>query len=137
MNSLVWSRLALVLWSSSLVAKGKPPTRISERVEKDTSASYDIIFGGQNTNISFGLNGNLPISGYITASVGVATTSIGSANLLDLKLGIGNLEPKQTPSTVWSHIFLGQTQIITGEPLGLSKKDSRYWFFEVFAFFNF
>jgi hypothetical protein len=128
MNSRVCFGLAFVLWTSPLAAQDGASTE----VEAETSASYDVIIGGQNTNISLGLNANLPISGYINASAGIATTSIGPANLLDLKLGIGTLEPKQTLSTVWSHIFVGQTQILTEEPLGLGKKDSRYWFLEGF-----
>lgn len=130
--------LVLVLsFSASLsLAQTSPETEIAKvesRDESEPKPSWDIIVGGQNANVSLGIHGNFPLSGYVNGSVGVATTSIGPADILDLKLGIGSLEPVQTLQTVWSHIFVGQSQILTRDVIGLDKGDSRFWFLEGFV----
>ncbi|MES2745698.1 MAG: hypothetical protein EOP04_27480 [Proteobacteria bacterium] len=121
-----WLLLPVILLSS--VSYSQVSTQ-----DEEASPSYDVIIGGQNTNVSIGVNGNFPFSGYLNASAGIATASIGSTNILDLKVGIGTLEPKQTLTSVWSHLFVGQSQILTEDVIGLGKGDTRYWFLEGFV----
>lgn len=110
----------------------KPSVETTAAGSDEPKPSLDVIIGGQHANISLGINGNVPISGYVNGSLGIATSTIGSANILDLKFGFGTLEPLQKTTSIWSHLFVGQTQILTEEPIGLGKRDSRFWFLEGF-----
>lgn len=115
-------------------AKNEDQTAVEKSETSDASSearpSLDIIVGGQHESISLGLHGNFPVTDELYASLGAATTSIGSANLLDLKIGLGTEMPKPMDLAVWSRLFFGQTQILTEEPIGLGKSDSRFWFLE-------
>ncbi len=134
MRSLV---LPLAVISLSFYASAQAQTAVESAEKKALSleedkAALDVIASGQHSSISLGLIGQIPIDGEVHLSLGASTTSILPANILDLKLGMAFFDSEPSSNDYWTQFFVGQTQIVSTEAIGLGKKDSRFWFFEGF-----
>ncbi len=102
-------------------------------VEKsDSGSAIDVVASGAHQSVSLGLVGQIPMDGALHLSLGATTTTINPANILDLKIGFSMFDTPQDNSDYWTQFFIGQTQIVASEAIGLGKKDSRFWFLEGF-----